>query len=377
MTLGSSPLWFGFGSYPAEFDNLDEPDNIVFDSSGGTSQRCAKAPDYLFMDGFQPKVPSKPFLGYGELIEHLADKGIEIGDEKSAHAVLSRVGYYHLNAYLPAVKRTIGPPVSLASVYNAYVFDMMIQAILFEYISYFEVAFRAQMAHGLARQYGEFAHLVPDAFKNGMEHKDMVRRYRIERDRKRRTGESFVVHNMDKYGELPVWAAVELMPLGMLSKAFKNMAAGDARDTVCDFFGFDSRVLSSWAHSVSFVRNECAHQGILYGRAIPKPPMRQASIEGIDSRSTFCQFAVLTSLFKKNMRDLSVPMICALRRAIELPPFPLAWLFGFEDGQIGDAEPPWVRKLCECAGIDGDITRRYMESEVAAENMRTNWATEG
>lgn len=86
MTLGSSPLWFGFGSYPAEFDNLDEPDNIVFDSSGGTSQRCAKAPDYLFMDGFQPKVPSKPFLGYGELIEHLADKGIEIGDEKSAHA---------------------------------------------------------------------------------------------------------------------------------------------------------------------------------------------------------------------------------------------------------------------------------------------------
>lgn len=83
MTLGSSPLWFGFGSYPAEFDNLDEPDNIVFDSSGGTSQRCAKAPDYLFMDGFQPKVPSKPFLGYGELIEHLADKGIEIGDEKS------------------------------------------------------------------------------------------------------------------------------------------------------------------------------------------------------------------------------------------------------------------------------------------------------
>ena len=138
------------------------------------------------MDGFQPKVPSKPFLGYGELIEHLADKGIEIGDEKSAHAVLSRVGYYHLNAYLPAVKRTIGPPVSLASVYNAYVFDMMIQAILFEYISYFEVAFRAQMAHGLARQYGEFAHLVPDAFKNGMERKDMVRRYRIERDRKRR-----------------------------------------------------------------------------------------------------------------------------------------------------------------------------------------------
>ena len=77
------------------------------------------------------------------------------------------------------------------------------------------------------------------------------------------------------------------------------------------------------------------------------------------------------------MRDLSVPMICALRRAIELPPFPLAWLFGFEDGQIGDAEPPWVRKLCECAGIDGDITRRYMESEVAAENMRNNWATEG
>lgn len=81
MTLGSSPLWFGFGSYPAEFDNLDEPDNIVFDSSGGTSQRCAKAPDYLFMDGFQPKVPSKPFLGYGELIEHLGVIGKKVCPE--------------------------------------------------------------------------------------------------------------------------------------------------------------------------------------------------------------------------------------------------------------------------------------------------------
>lgn len=178
-------------------------------------------------------MPSKPFLGYGELIEHLADKGIEIGDEKSAHAVLSRVGYYHLNALssMRSKERSV-PPVSLASVYNAYVFDMMIQAILFEYISYFEVAFERRWRRALRVSTENSPTLFRMQLKNGMEHKDMVRRYRIERDRKRRTGESFVVHNMDKYGELPVWAAVELMPLGMLSKAFKNMAAGDARDTV-------------------------------------------------------------------------------------------------------------------------------------------------
>ena len=369
MALGSSPLWFEFGSYPVEFDNQGEPDIMDSDSSGDTSQRCAKAPDYLFLDGFQPKIPSKPFLKYRELVGHLADKGVDIGDEKSVRAVLARVGYYHLNAYLPAVRKTVGSPVPLAAVYNAYVFDMMVQAVLLEYISYFEVAFRAQMAHGLARQYGEFAHLVPDAFKNEAEHKDMVRRYHIERDRKRRAGESFVVHNMGKYGELPVWAAVELMPLGMLSKAFKNMAAGDARDSVCRFFGFDSRVLSSWIHSISFVRNECAHQGILYGRAIPKPPMRQASIEGVDNRTAFCQFAVLASLFKKSMRDVSVPMVCALRRAIELPPFPLARPLGFEDDHIDDVEPPWVRRLCECAGIDPETTHGYSESEVVAESM--------
>ncbi|MEG1830804.1 MAG: Abi family protein [Raoultibacter sp.] len=361
MTFGSSPLCFGFGSYPIEFDNPGALGMIVHDSSGDTSQRCAKAPDYSFLGGFQPKIPPKPFLEYRELVAHLAEKGVYVGDESTARAVLARVGYYHLNAYLPAVNKVMGSSVSLAALYNAYVFDMMVQSILFEYISYFEMAFRTQVAHGLAYQFGEFAHLVKEAFKNNAEHQEMVRRYRIERDRKQRAGASFVVHNMQKYGELPVWAAVELMPLGMLSKVFKNMAAGRARDSVCDFFGFDSRILTSWVHSLSFVRNECAHQGILYGRAIPKPPMRQKVLGGIDNRTTFCQFAVLSSLFKKGMRDLNIPMICALRRAIELPPFPLAWLLGFEDGRPGDEMPPWVKKLCGCAGIDANITSKYRD----------------
>lgn len=352
MMLESDSLRFGSDFCSHGFDNSIEPDSINFDSSGDTSQRCAKAPDYLYLDGFRPKTAPKPFLGYSELVEHLLEKGVEIDDAASAIALLARVGYYHLNAYLPAIKKVVGSPVSLKSLYNAYVFDMMIQAILLEYISYFEVAFRARIAHGLARQYGEFAHLSLNAFKNQAEHRDMVRRYRAERDRKCNAGVSFVTHNMDKYGDLPVWAAVELMPLGMLSKAFKNMAAGTARDFVCDFFNLDSRVLASWSHSISFVRNECAHQGILYGRFVPKPPMRHSSLEGIDNRTVFCQFAVLARLFEKSMKDLSIPMVRTLLESIKASPFSLAWPLGFEDGQIGDDEPPWVRRLCKCAGVE-------------------------
>lgn len=44
-----------------------------------------------------------------------------------------------------------------------------------------------------------------------------------ERDRGRDQGVPCVVHNMDKYGKLPVWAAVESMSLGTLSMLYGNL----------------------------------------------------------------------------------------------------------------------------------------------------------
>ena len=69
--------------------------------------------------------------------------------------------------------------------------------------------------------------------------------YERERNRAYCQNVPYVVHNIDKYGRLPVWAAVEIMSFGTLSMLYGNldMRAGKTgrspgvADAVAEAFG--------------------------------------------------------------------------------------------------------------------------------------------
>ena len=66
-----------------------------------------------------------------------------------------------------------------------------------------------------------------------------------------RSNDVFIKHNFDNHeGEVPVWAVVEVLSFGTLSK----------------------KMFSSWVQAVSVLRNMCAHNSRIYNRTIHTTP---------------------------------------------------------------------------------------------------------
>lgn len=92
-------------------------------------------------------------------------------------------------------------------------------------------------------------------------------------------------HNFNKHeGQIPLWAAVEVMSFGTLSKTIKNLKTGEgtAYAKFAEFYKYktqrenfvkpDKKMLSSWIYAVSILRNMCAHNSRIYNRAINTTP---------------------------------------------------------------------------------------------------------
>lgn len=96
-----------------------------------------------------------------------------------------------------------------------------------------------------------------------------------------RSNDMFIRHNFQKYeGEIPLWASVEIMSFGTLSKTIKNLKTGpgSAYSVLANYYRYLSprgrpvspslQMLSSWIQSVSILRNLCAHNSRIYNRTI-------------------------------------------------------------------------------------------------------------
>lgn len=86
--------------------------------------------------------------------------------------------------------------------------------------------------------------------------------------------EAFVQHLARTYAEdlPPVWAACEIMSLGLLSRWYGNLKPMPTRRAVADVYGLDQRVLESWLHHLTFIRNTCAHHSRLWNRELTITP---------------------------------------------------------------------------------------------------------
>ncbi len=81
-----------------------------------------------------------------------------------------------------------------------------------------------------------------------------------------------------KCPDLPIWAAMEVCPFGMLSEMYSGMARAE-RHAISDGYGLDPSTLASWLRSFVAVRNICAHHSRLWDRRI-SPALRIPHLAG-------------------------------------------------------------------------------------------------
>ena len=95
----------------------------------------------------------------------------------------------------------------------------------------------------------------------------------------------FIKHNFDNHdGEVPVWAIVEVLSFGTLSKIIKNLKTGTGSSyfILASNYQYKSKkgnlvkpsqkMLTSWIQGVSVLRNMCAHNSRIYNRTIHTTP---------------------------------------------------------------------------------------------------------
>lgn len=217
---------------------------------------------------------TKPVLTLDEQLDRLAERGLHISDRAHAFHTLERISYYRLSGYWIPLKRpddTFQPGADFETALTLYEFDRRLRLSVLDAIERAEIALRTSATYQLAHRYGPFGHTVPDNFSPQFRHDTWQQG--IEREAARST-ELFANLYQQKYAgfpRLPLWMATELISLGALSFLYSGMKRPD-QDRLASPYGIQPVVLRSWLHTLTYIRNVCAHHSRLWNRVLAVPP---------------------------------------------------------------------------------------------------------
>lgn len=231
---------------------------------------------------------SKPSTSIPDQIALLRRRGMVVDDTARARHYLQFISYYRLRAYwLPFEVQAendgdhaFREGTSFEDMLALYIFDRELRLLVLDAIERVEVALRAQWAHHMAMAHGPHGYLDQGHYAHISRHAKAVAELTKEFARSRDT---FAAHYRDKYSTPtlpPVWMAAEVMSFGLLSKFFSDLKLRGERQAIARPFGLDERVVTSFAHHISHVRNICAHHGRLWNKrftvrmTVPKYPAK-------------------------------------------------------------------------------------------------------
>ncbi len=224
---------------------------------------------------------TKPATTYAEQVALLRQRGMVIDDDSAAAFYLQHLNYYRLGAYwLPFEtdhdSHSFRAGIRFADVLNLYIFDRELRLLVLDAIERIEVSVRSQWSYQLAHLHGPHAHLDPN-----LAHKAWHWQSNLEKLCKEveRSDETFIQHLIRNYSEAlpPVWAACEVMSLGALSRWYGNLKPMPTRRAIAGVYGIDQRVMESWLHHLTYIRNTCAHHSRLWNREFTITPEQPRS----------------------------------------------------------------------------------------------------
>mgnify|MGYP001216213677 CR=1 FL=1 len=226
---------------------------------------------------------TKPYLTVEQQISLLQERGMLIEDPVAAREALSQVSYYRLSAYWYPFRKEdcsdqFKPGTSFSEVLRIYEFDRRLRLVVLDGIEGVEVRVRTCLIDVIGWLFGPFGHRDEEVARDKTTHRDWLNRLDEEVGRSK---EVFISHFRSTYlgyPKIPIWMALEVASLGSLSKLFSNLVS-DLQARICNKLSAPHPVVfGSWLHSLTYVRNICAHHSRLWNRELavaPKWPAKE------------------------------------------------------------------------------------------------------
>lgn len=235
--------------------------------------------------------PLKPWLSLKNQLQQLENRGLQIDNHSAALDYLERLDYYRLSGYWYSMREidqkaslVHGKPIRrdtfisgsrFEHIVQLYVFDKKLRILALDALERIEMAVRIDITHLLGQREPR-AHEIKECFhgnftkklintgpnKGKTEHVVWLGKYQSLLNRARK--EPFVLHHMEKYGNLPIWVAIEIWDFGLLSKLFSGMKHADQIKIATIYGASSGQAFAQWLRSLNFIRNVSAHHSRLW-----------------------------------------------------------------------------------------------------------------
>ena len=226
----------------------------------------------------------------------LASRRLVFQNWADAHTHLAHIGYYRFTGYLHPFKiggdgpdaEEYRPGTTFELVHDRYVFDRKLRILIFEAIEKVEIAARSTVSNSLASRHGSHWYLDQKLFAkptwlSKKAHLNLAKWHAdFIADIQRQIGHAeehrrdiFIKHYYNSYSDPdmpPCWMVFETISFGTISYCFKFLRQPECRE-ICKAFGLNHQVLASWLHSISYVRNLCAHHSRVWNRRLTIKPI--------------------------------------------------------------------------------------------------------
>ena len=229
----------------------------------------------------------KQILTIAQQVQSYIDAEMVITSRADVEKALKTVGFYRLRGYSfhllydNASKKYV-PGTKFEDILKLYQFDQELSALIFSMISKIEIALRVRLVEALLIHGDPLILQDSSIFK---EKKMYWQNMSTIASEIARSNDVFIKHNFDNHeGEVPVWAVVEVLSFGTLSKIIKNLktGTGSTYSILASNYQYTSKkgnlvtpskkMFSSWVQAVSVLRNMCAHNSRIYNRTIHTTP---------------------------------------------------------------------------------------------------------
>ncbi len=113
----------------------------------------------------------------------------------------------------------------------------------------------------------------------------------------RAQNQDFIKHNLEKYGCLPIWVAVEILDFGALSHLYSGLKYKD-KQHIAKKYDTSPELFGDWLNSLNFVRNIVAHHDRLWNANIVRRTDFQKSFNNdkLIGHKPFAYFYLMTHL---------------------------------------------------------------------------------
>lgn len=239
-----------------------------------------------------------------EQISILEKRGmiIDIPIEKTEEILLD-IGYYRLGFYWYPFEKdkehNFNAGTKFSDVVCLYYLDADLRSCLQKYLKRIEVNFRTKLIYYISNKYKD----DPIWFTNT---KVMFRWFIDQLDIKLYTN-NFKLENKqiklhhskyrnDKYA--PAWKTFEFLTFGSILTIFEALKDEKAQQEIANLYGLNNlKTFKNFMFTIKFIRNICAHGGVLYDLNMPKGIYKIPRIQFNNNNNQSLDAGIKTMLF--------------------------------------------------------------------------------